>query len=1259
MDFFRVAMREIEKGPHKGSFEVYPDFVVRRSKDLMVRGKAFHAIWDEEQGLWSTDEYDVVRLVDEALDKFAAEQKAIGVTCRVKHLSSFKTNGWTQFRNYVGRVSDNGCELDASLTFQNSVITKNDHASRRLPYKLESGSYEAWDELVSTLYIPEERAKIEWCIGSIVAGDSKSIQKFAVFYGKPGTGKSTIFDIIFKLFDGYCVTFDAKALVGTNNSFATEAFRGNPLVAIEHDSDLSKIEDNSKLNSIVSHEEMTFNEKYKPAYTSRSRAMLFIGTNKPVKITDAKAGIIRRLLDINPSGNIIPANHYFELISRINFELGAIAQHCLDVYRTMGKNYYNAYRPLEMMYRTDVFFNFVEAYYDVFKSQNGATLQQAYDLYREYCKESGIDWVLPKYKFRDEFKNYFDSFDERCTVDGEARRNYYSGFSAEPYRRKEKVEEVVPPAFEIDQTVSLLDAYLADCPAQYAKDDGTPKQRWSQVTTTLADLDTTKLHYVKVPENHIVIDFDLKEDDGITKSLERNIEAAGLWPTTYGERSKSGSGIHLHYNYTGDDAGELASNYAPGIEVKSFRGGASLRRRVNGSNKVPVAAITSGLPLKESKPVIEDAVIKSEKGLRDLIDRNLRKEIHPGTKPSVDFIAKILDDAYASGLAYDVTDLRSKLIVFANNSTNQSMAALKIVQHMKFKSEETTTKEPEVVEDRLVFFDVEVFPNLFVICWKYEGSSTVIRMINPTAQQVEALFKFKLVGFNNRRYDNHILWGAYLGYTNLMLYKLSKRIIDNDQGALFGKAYDLSYTDIYDFSSKKQSLKKFEIELGIAHVELNFPWDQPVPEESWVEVADYCANDVTATDAVFMARKGDWDARKILAELSGLSPNDTTQKHTAQIIFGDDRNPQRSFIYTDLSKEFDGYNYSRGTSNYRDETVGEGGYVYAEPGIYSDVALLDVASMHPTSIKELNVFGEYTDRFWELVEGRLAVKHKKYEEARTLLGGKLSKFLDPSNPDLDAAAGALAYALKIVVNIVYGLTSAPFDNPFRDPRNKDNIVAKRGSLFMIDLKHAVQERGFTVAHIKTDSIKIPNATPEIIQFVMDFGKQYGYTFEHEATYSKFCLVNDAVYIANDGTDWHAVGAQFQHPYVFKTLFNDADIEFSDLCEARSVKEGAMYLDFDNIPKADINEETIGRWKFVGRTGLFTPVKPDCGGGTLYRVKGDKTYAVTGTKGYFWAESLNVKHDGLDSIDMNYFETMAEEAIATIEKFGSFKEFVYG
>ncbi len=1246
MDFFQICTKET-KG---GITEVYPDFTVGRSKDLMVRGRGFYAIWDEEQGLWSTDEYDVQRLVDQALREHAASLTAAGAQCSVKYLNSFGSNGWLQFRKFMASVSDNSHQLDEALTFADTQVKKGDHVSRRLPYALSAGDCSAWNELVGTLYNPEERAKIEWAIGAIISGDSKKLQKFLVLYGPTGTGKSTILNIIQKLFEGYTASFEAKALASNNNAFATEIFRSNPLVAIQHDGDLSKIEDNSKLNSIIAHEDMTMNEKYKPSYTSRINAFLFMGTNKPVRISDAKSGIIRRLIDVQPTGEKFLPNHYHTLMARIDFELGAIAHHCLETYRAMGKNYYSSYRPLEMMLQTDVFFNFVEAYYDVFKSQDGVSLKQAYALYKEYCNETGIEFVLPQYKVREELRNYFEVFLDRTTLDGNVVRSYYSGFTADKFKTPVRSNGVPTFSLVLEETTSLLDLELADQPAQEAKDDGTPRARWALVKTRLADIDTSQVHFVKVPENHIVIDFDLKDDDG-NLSLERNLGAASEFPPTYAELSRSGDGVHLHYVWDGDTS-ELGRVYSEGIEVKVFTGDSSLRRRLSHCNNVPIATISSGLPFKEKK-VLQADTIKSEKGLRDLIARNLRKEIHPGTKPSIDFIQHILDEAYLSGMTYDVTDLRSKIVAFANNSTHQPLQCLKVVQKMRFKSEEQAVVEPVTKDDRNVFYDVEVYPNLFVVCWKYEDDPNVVRMINPTSTEIEALFRLKLIGFNNRRYDNHILWARFMGYDNEQLHKLSMKIIDGNIGSMFGEAYNLSYTDIYDFSSKKQGLKKFQIELGIHHMELELPWDQPVDKKDWDRVAEYCANDVVATEAVFKARAQDFVARQILAELSGLTVNDTTQKHTAKIIFGDDRNPQKSFVYTDLSRDFPGYVYEKGVSTYEGEVTGEGGYVYAEPGMYQNVAVLDVASMHPASIIRLNLFGDYTRNFEELTRARLAIKRKDYKVARTLLGGKLAEFL---GSDEDSAA--LAYALKIVINIVYGLTSAKFDNPFRDIRNKDNIVAKRGALFMIDLKKFVQERGFTVAHIKTDSIKIPDATPEIIQEVMLFGEKYGYEFEHEATYDQFCLVNDAVYIARmDGCQgegcWKAVGAQFQHPYVFKKLFTGEEIKFEDLCEAKSVTQGVMYLDFDAVEKPMAFYEGMHH---VGRTGLFVPVKPGKGGGVLYRVKENKLYAVTGTKGHLWLEAEMAKDLTVDDIDMSYFERLADEAFKTIDFFGPFATF---
>ena len=173
-----------------------------------------------------------------------------------------------------------------------------------------------------------------------------------------------------------------------------------------------------------------------------------------------------------------------------------------------------------------------------------------------------------------------------------------------------------------------------------------------------------------------------------------------------------------------------------------------------------------------------------------------------------------------------------------------------------------------------------------------------------------------------------------------------------------------------------------------------------MPEEMWTKVAEYCDNDVLATEATFNARKSDFLARQILADFAGMTVNDTTNTLTTRIIFGNNRKPQDQFGYRDMGKVpsnkenlyildrigsdgysyrdyrtgdynvfdinvkqpiFPGYKFEGGKSTYRGEEVGEGGYVHSEPGMYGNVAVLDVASMHPSSIVAENLFGdEYT-----------------------------------------------------------------------------------------------------------------------------------------------------------------------------------------------------------------------------------------------------------------------------------------------------------
>ena len=1344
VDFLIISTRSTKNG-----VEIYPKFRTHpKSQDLMIRGGDFYAVWIEELGLWSTNEDDVLSIIDNELTKYAETYASKHPDAHLNILYTWdSTNGsidaWHKYCQK--QMRDSFKMLDETLVFSNSQTNKKDYASKKLPYPLEEGSITAYERLVSTLYTEEERHKLEWAIGAIVTGDSKSIQKFLVLYGAAGTGKSTILNIIQQLFEGYYSVFDAKALGSSSNSFALEAFKTNPLVAIQHDGDLSKIEDNTRLNSLVSHELMTVNEKFKSTYSNRFKCLLFMGTNKPVKITDGKSGLIRRLIDVTPSGNKVPAAEYKRLIKQVDFELGAIAWHCKEVYLE-DPGAYDHYIPTSMMGASNDFYNFVIDAYHIFKKEDGTTLKAAWEMYKNYCDDAKVPYPLSQRAFKEELKNYFKEYNDRFNFeDGSRVRSYYSIFRTDIFESEKKpegkIEKNISNLIEFKEQESIFDKECSDCPAQYATAKETPSKKWDDVTTTLKDIDTSKVHYVKIPEKHIVIDFDIKDENG-NKSFEKNLEAASKWPATYAELSKSGNGIHLHYIYNGDVT-KLSRVYADNIEIKVFTGKSSLRRRLTKCNNLPMKTISSGLPTKGEKKMVSDNVIKSEKGLRQMIQRNMEKEFHPGTKPSIDFIYKILEDAYEQGMKYDLSDMKNEVYAFAAHSTNQADYCIKLVGQMHFKSDEPS-EAVDSENTKMIFWDCEVFPNLFLVNWKLEGEGNpIVRMINPTPTEVEELTHYRLVGFNCRRYDNHILYARLMGYTNEQLYNLSQRIINGEKNAFFGEAYNLSYTDIYDFASagNKKSLKKLEIEMGIHHQELGLPWDQPVPEEKWVEVAEYCDNDVIATEAAFYYLSADWTARQILADLSKMTVNDTTNTLTTRFIFGKERKPQGQFCYRNLAEPvyeldsevkkfydeacpdmmaqlhgeaksllpyFPGYKFEGGKSTYRGEEVGEGGYVYAEPNMHVNVALLDVASMHPHSLIGECLFGpDFTRRFKEIVDGRVHIKHEAWDIVNNMLGGVLAPYVQKViNGEMRTKD--LANALKTAINSVYGLTSANFDNPFRDIRNKDNIVAKRGALFMIDLKNEVQKRGFTVAHVKTDSIKIPNATPEIIEFVMGFGKKYGYEFEHEATYEKMCLVNDAVYIAQykdaeeckklygyipgdnekSGGEWTATGTQFAVPYVFKTLFSKEPIEFEDLCETKQVKS-ALYLDMnESLPDVTIEEKELDKfekkfkkgditedewtdicnrlnpiiesghdYKFIGKVGNFCPIVPGKGGGLLVRDQNGKYYNVTGTTGYRWLESELVRGINEEYIDKSYYNALVDAAVETISQYGDFEWFI--
>lgn len=1350
-DFLRVSKR----WDNKLQRNVYtPSFVINKPavKDLLVRGQKFYAIFNPDTGLWETDDSKAVTMIDEQVEKYVRETESAAyledpdhapIIRRISDTSSGLIKVWHAFceKDYRPEWNEK-FKLNQKIMFSNTEPKRSDYATFKLDYPIVEQDTPYYDKLCDRLYLPSEREKWEWYLGCLIAGDQKKIQKMLVFYGEPGTGKSTIIGkvLVYLLTNGeysYATKFEANGLCG-RDAFGTSFLAEDGVFVFDDDAEMNMITVKSTLNKIVSHEPIKVNGKFERQFNTVPNCLLVVGSNEPVQMSP-NSGMNRRLIDVRPTGNKLSADEYDECIEHLQFEKSGIAARCLAVYRKHGKNYYDHYIAEDMLNRTSPFQNFVQENY--LQLKDGISLAKAYDMYCAYAEASRFKNILVRYKFRDTLKLYFKEYND----------TYFSGFKPERIgiksvetEKKEEKKSDLPDWLQLKEQPSIFDKLYSQYQAQYEQDDPAHplKYSWAKCLTKLKDLDTKKIHYVKVPLELIVIDLDIRGEND-EKCLAKNLEAAKKFPPTYAETSKSGNGIHLHYLYTGGNPEELSRIYGDNVEIKVFNGGSSLRRKLYLCNDLPVASISSGLPLKSEGAKQSDMVdwegFNNEKQLRSFVINCLQKKHHGHTKPEVDFLVSELDKQYRSGKTYDIRDLKNDIFSFCVNSSNNAQYCMEQFGQMHFYSKDIEDKENEETEEYktapIIMLDTEIAPSyeqaiadgydlpndipkdteaLFLIEYKMLGDdATIIKLWNPEPSEVEKLFHYRIVAHKGRDYDGHMLYAASQGYKPYELYELNCKLTSKNneisRSAKFMQGYKVCYADTLEYPVVKQGLKKWEIQLGIRHLEWPYPWYYPVPKNRWNEFAEYCENDVRSLEAVFNKTHDDFVAKEMLADLAGGTVIDKTNKLATKFVKGDADHLE--LIYTDfttgkqygdgvpfelpiLSMEeyekigddwtgvkpvnknhFPGYHAvwvyegdKRGWvvhNFFRGIDVGRGGYVYANPGMYGRAVTRDSASHHPSSIEQLNLFGKQTIRYSQLKQARYAIKHHDFDKVKKMFDGKLAKYLnDPSSAD------ALSTALKLVLNAFYGMTSSQHDYfEAKDPRNVNNIVALRGAIVLKIIQDEVEKRGFKVIHIKTDSIKIADPTDEILKLVDDIGKYYGYTFETEHTWEKICLKDDAQFIGRHDADdplylsnpaksekkfpnrWDATGKYFQIPYVFKSLFTHQPIDFYDMAETINVTAGTLHLVFD--PGTDHEVD-----RFVGRIGQFTPMKPNTGGGVLYRVNDGKRYAASGTKDCEWMETETVKamHKENDIL-REYYQKKCDDAIKILKSFGDYEQFV--
>ena len=114
----------------KGILEIYPKFLVKRSKDLMIRGGDFYAIWDEKVGLWSTDEYHAQNLIDAEVDKWVKEHAdVLNQPYNIQYISNAESKVVDRWHKYCrDQLSDNYHPLDEKIIFSDAETKREDYA---------------------------------------------------------------------------------------------------------------------------------------------------------------------------------------------------------------------------------------------------------------------------------------------------------------------------------------------------------------------------------------------------------------------------------------------------------------------------------------------------------------------------------------------------------------------------------------------------------------------------------------------------------------------------------------------------------------------------------------------------------------------------------------------------------------------------------------------------------------------------------------------------------------------------------------------------------------------------------------------------------------------------------------------------------------------------------------------------------------------------------------------------------------------------
>lgn len=179
-------------------------------------------------------------------------------------------------------------------------------------------------------------------------------------------------------------------------------------------------------------------------------------------------------------------------------------------------------------------------------------------------------------------------------------------------------------------------------------------------------------------------------------------------------------------------------------------------------------------------------------------------------------------------------------------------------------------------KDRVIFFDIEIFKEDFIVCFKnyksgerydfvndYKGIEMFMRVHNPL-----------LIGYNNKSYDNYILKAILCGGSHETLKDLNDWIIAGNYGWEYYVPYDSRFdsSDLMLDLGNPISLKEIMGNMGLNIMESSVPFDidRKLTDQELKEVLIYCRNDVDALIPLFESRLPYLQSKIDVGDLCGI-----------------------------------------------------------------------------------------------------------------------------------------------------------------------------------------------------------------------------------------------------------------------------------------------------------------------------------------------------------------------------------------------------